>query len=56
MIRAGELLVVDYKTGDRSEKHQAQVKGYLNDFIQMGYSKPKGFIWYLLTNELVEVE
>ena len=56
MIRAGELVVVDYKTGDRSDKHQAQVKGYLNDFIQMGYSEPKGFIWYLLTNELVEVE
>jgi ATP-dependent helicase/nuclease subunit A len=55
MIKAGELIVVDYKTGDRSEKHQVQVKGYLNDFIQMGYKKPKGFLWYLSSNELVEV-
>ena len=55
MIRGDELVVVDYKTGAKSDGHHAQVRGYIRDFITMGFHNPKGFLWYLADNELVEV-
>ncbi len=55
MIRENQLIVVDYKTGERSESHHAQVRDYMNDFIKMGYIQPKGYLWYLSENELVEI-
>ncbi len=55
MIKNDVLIVVDYKTGKRSESHFVQVKGYLQDFEKMNYTQPKGYIWYLSDNELVEL-
>jgi len=55
MIKADELVVIDYKTGAKSESHQVQVQGYLKDFVRMGYANPKGYLWYLSENELVEI-
>ncbi len=55
MIKGDELIVLDYKTGEKSDTHHAQVRGYLKDFIKMGYPEPKGFLWYLSENELVEI-
>lgn len=55
MIKGKELVVVDYKTGAKSESHHTQVRGYLKDFITMGYTNPKGYLWYLSENELVEI-
>lgn len=55
MIRGDELVVVDYKTGAKSNSHHTQVSGYLKDFITMGYATPKGYLWYLSENELVEI-
>ena len=55
MINGKELIVVDYKTGDKSESHHAQVRGYLRDFVAMGYPDPIGYLWYLSENELVEI-
>ena len=55
MIKDGDLVVVDYKTGTKSERHHTQVRGYLSDFRKMGFVQPKGYIWYLSDNELVEI-
>ena len=55
MIKGNELVVVDYKTGSKSDKDFAQVRGYLKDFSKMGYRLPKGFLWYISNNEIVEV-
>jgi ATP-dependent exoDNAse (exonuclease V) beta subunit len=55
MIKNNELIVVDYKTGKRSESHFIQVRGYLQDFQKMNFPEPKGYIWYLSNNELVEL-
>ena len=55
MIKENEVVVLDYKTGGKSELHHSQVKGYLKDIEQMGYKNPKGYLWYLNENELVEV-
>lgn len=56
MMKEDEFVVLDYKTGGKSELHHLQVKGYLNDIEQMGYQNLKGYLWYLNENELVEVK
>ncbi len=55
MIKGNELVVLDYKTGAKSDSHHAQVRGYLKDFITMGYSSCRGYLWYLSENEVVEI-
>jgi len=55
MIKSNELVVVDYKTGIKSDKDFAQVRGYLKDFSKMGFADPKGYLWYISNNEIVEV-
>lgn len=56
MINGDDLVVVDYKTGSKSDSHFLQVQGYIRDFGKMGFAMPKGFLWYLSNNELVEVK
>ena len=55
MMRENEVVVLDYKTGSKSELHHSQIKGYLIDIEQMGYKNLKGYLWYLNENELIEV-
>lgn len=55
MIKGDELVVVDYKTGAKSDKDITQVRGYLRDFGRMGFVQPKGFLWYMSNNEIVDV-
>ncbi len=56
MMKENAVVILDYKTGEKSDLHHSQVKGYLNDMAQMGYANVKGYLWYLNDNELVEVE
>ena len=56
MLRDHHAVVIDYKTGEKSDKDLRQMKGYLADLFQMGYSSCEGNIWYLQNNELVKVE
>jgi CRISPR/Cas system-associated exonuclease Cas4 (RecB family) len=56
MIRAGEVVVVDYKFGEKkSPGHLAQVRIYAEMLRQMNYEKVSGFIWYVVQNEIVAV-
>lgn len=55
MMKENEVVLLDYKTGGKSDRHILQVKGYLKDFEEMGTNNPKGYLWYLNENELVEV-
>jgi ATP-dependent helicase/nuclease subunit A len=55
MIKGGELVVVDYKTGAKSDHDLAQVRGYLSDFRKMGFVLSKGYLWYMSNNEIVDV-
>ena len=55
MIKGSELVVIDYKTGLKSDKDFDQVHGYLTDFSKMGFIQPKGYLWYLADNQLIEV-
>lgn len=54
MISKDEVIVVDYKFGERQDKrHHNQVKNYLKLIRQMGYQHVRGFLWYV---ELSKIE
>lgn len=56
MILDNKAVVIDYKTGEKSDKDVRQMKGYLADLKKMGYESCEGNIWYLQNNEIVRVE
>jgi ATP-dependent helicase/nuclease subunit A len=56
MLKENNAVVIDYKTGEKSDKDIRQMKGYLADLKKMGFETFKGHIWYLQNNEIVEVE
>ncbi|MEI7828520.1 MAG: UvrD-helicase domain-containing protein [Prolixibacteraceae bacterium] len=56
MLKDNLAVIIDYKTGELSDKDIRQMKGYLADMKEMGYSSCEGNIWYLEKNELVKVE
>ena len=56
IIKDNSATVVDYKFGKKhSGRYKKQVKGYTDALQQMGYSKVKGYLWYVLEDEVVEV-
>jgi ATP-dependent helicase/nuclease subunit A len=56
MLKDDFAVIIDYKTGEMSDKDIRQMKGYLTDMKEMGYSSCEGNIWYLEKNEFVKVE
>ena len=55
MTRGGEWVVIDYKLAKYDAEHVEQVQGYLHALQQMGHSRAKGYLLYLLTGRIVEV-
>ena len=45
-----ETWVVDYKTGEKSDKYKDQVNGYKAVLEDMGYDNVKGFLLYISNN------
>ena len=55
MVRGNKTIVVDFKFGKPREEHDAQVREYLGLLSDMGRPSPRGFLWYVFTNTVVEV-
>ncbi|MCL4484109.1 MAG: UvrD-helicase domain-containing protein [Bacteroidetes bacterium] len=56
LLKDNSAVVIDYKTGEKSDKDIRQMKGYLGDLQKMGYHSCEGNIWYLQKNEVVKVD
>jgi ATP-dependent exoDNAse (exonuclease V) beta subunit len=56
LLREDRAVVIDYKTGEESEKDIRQMKGYLQDLQKMGYLSCEGNLWYLNKGIVVKVE
>lgn len=56
MLKDGRAVVIDYKTGEKSDKDARQMRGYLDDLRSMGYFPCEGNIWYFSKNEVVKIE
>ncbi|MBA4410075.1 MAG: hypothetical protein C0397_11700 [Odoribacter sp.] len=56
MIGAGEVVVVDYKSGDvESDKYKYQLRSYIRELKNCGYENVTGYIWYTRQNKRVKV-
>lgn len=54
---AGEVHVIDYKSGSQDpRKYRKQVRAYMNFFRSIGYPQVQGFLYYLDTGEIVEID
>ena len=53
--RGEDWLVIDYKLARYREEHVEQVKEYLRTLREMGHPKAQGYLFYLLTGQVVEV-
>ncbi len=53
----GGLEVIDYKfTSEARKSHAIQVRAYMRLLAAMGYSPVNGYLWYPLSNEIIEVK
>lgn len=55
MIKGNEAVVVDYKFGRENEKHEEQVRQYMELLAEMGYSNVTGYLWYVYKNVIKPV-
>ena len=51
-----EAIIVDFKTGTESEKHQKQVKEYMGLVASLTGKNTKGYLCYLEEGKILEVE
>jgi len=51
-----QVQVIDYKFGElESEKYRHQVLRYMDCLRMMGFTKVKGYLWYVTLNKVVDV-
>lgn len=57
MIKDGQVLVVDYKFGEKENKnYHRQVSNYIAQIKKMGYSDVKGYICYVSLRKIIEID
>lgn len=55
IISGEEVSVIDYKFGEENAKYKDQVNNYLSLLQNMGFRSPRGYIWYVEDDSIVEV-
>ena len=50
-----QTIVIDFKTGEKSAKHEKQVQGYMTVLKQIGMPNIKGYLYYSGGSGLVEI-
>lgn len=55
MCDGDNTIVVDYKFGSYSAKHEEQVRQYMQMLQSMGYRGLKGYLWYFMQGSVKEV-
>lgn len=56
MIRDGEAVVVDYKTGGERPEHRKQVGTYVKALGEIGYVPVTGYVYYIGSGQVYAVE
>jgi uncharacterized protein (UPF0297 family) len=57
MISGTRAVVVDYKFGEKAlSSHRKQIGEYMTLLSQMGYKRVEGYVWYLLSGDIVRIE
>ena len=55
MKRGDEVQIVDFKFGKPQPEHTDQVRRYISLMHSMGYTDVKGYLWYVYSDNIVEV-
>lgn len=55
MTDGDRTIVVDFKFGHPREEYHQQVREYMNLLRQMGHLHVEGYLWFVYSNEIVEV-
>ena len=55
MKRGDEVQIVDFKFGKPQPEHTDQVQRYISLTHSMGYTDVKGYLWYVYSDNIVEV-
>ena len=55
MTDGRETVVVDFKFGRPRNEYHDQVRIYMNLLSKMGHENVRGYLWYVFSNEIVEV-
>ena len=55
MKRGDEVQIVDFKFGKPQPEHTDQVRRYISLTHDMGYTDVKGYLWYVYSDNIVEV-
>jgi len=56
ILKEQEAIIVDFKTGEEYEKHSRQVKEYMDLVKGLIKKEVKGYLCYLESGRVVEVE
>ena len=56
VINDDGVIIVDYKFGSARADYKKQVARYMRLYHQMGYESVRGYLWYVHTDEVVEVK
>ncbi len=51
----GKVIVIDYKFGEHRRAYERQLKGYSEMWRRMGYRDVSAFLWYVHTDEVMEI-
>ncbi len=55
IIADGKVTIIDYKFGEHHKAYERQLQTYSQLWRHMGYSSVSAFLWYVHTDEVVEV-
>lgn len=55
VMNGDAITVIDYKTGSDHKGYRPQVARYMRILKQMGFKKISGFLWFIETDNIVEV-
>lgn len=56
MTKDGEVIVIDFKFGNKQPSYNKQVHQYIKLLANMGYQNIHGYLWYVFANELEEIK
>jgi hypothetical protein len=56
MTRGEEAVVIDYKFGEENTAYNKQIANYIEEICAMGYTSVKGYIWYVTTGKIVQID
>ena len=55
MTDGKNTVVIDFKFGRQREEYRQQVLEYMNLLSQMGHHHVTGFLWFVYSNQIIEV-